>query len=370
MSTSTLPEAEVGRSSQSQKRALLGARRRRRFGVVAALVVVGAATIVSLLTAQVGVAGNHRANPDPQFTHVVGDGVGRGHAPLWGIDNFPVVATIFFLFVVLAVVVPLAWNSWRQGRVHDWLLVYGAATAIFLFDPYANWASYTVYDPRFLHFPLTWPWANLSPMVEPLMVVPGYPFFFVTIALIHRGLFMRLVWPRCRPQGWVDRHPMWALFIFGFAGGFLWDIAVELTMMRGQLYYFSQWWGPAFHWDFAALPLTDVHLMAFCIGSTTAMLWRDDQGRSAFARVARRSRWLERRGRLGAFLAGVGLMTAMYLVANAGYTAIRVTGIANNSFSGPPRFEETKLYDPEGLLRAKGHPGPFYDDFWDEPDPN
>ena len=48
-----------------------------------------------------------------------------------------------------------------------------ASTAIVWQDPIMNWAPYAVYNPQLWHWPEDWPLVNLSPTVEPFVVI-GY----------------------------------------------------------------------------------------------------------------------------------------------------------------------------------------------------
>lgn len=55
-----------------------------------------------------------------------------------------------------------------------WLLIVGVA-AFFAgaLDPLANWATFASFDPRVPHFPLSWPYFNISPLLEPTLPFLG-----------------------------------------------------------------------------------------------------------------------------------------------------------------------------------------------------
>ncbi len=40
-------------------------------------------------------------------------------------------------------------------------------------DPLANWATFTVFDPRVGHFPTSWPYFDASPLLEPTLSFLG-----------------------------------------------------------------------------------------------------------------------------------------------------------------------------------------------------
>ena len=60
---------------------------------------------------------------------------------------------------------------WRRNPGHPNVLMAMASTAIVWQDPIMNWAPYAVYNPQLWHWPEDWPLINLSPTVEPFIVV-------------------------------------------------------------------------------------------------------------------------------------------------------------------------------------------------------
>ena len=90
---------------------------------------------------------------------------------------------------------PFVLKSIRERRLSQGLMVFAAVAILATLDPIANWVSYTIYDPRLLHFPTTWTWMRFSPSVEPILVVPGYPFYYFSIALIAFGFGQRVLLP-------------------------------------------------------------------------------------------------------------------------------------------------------------------------------
>lgn len=153
-----------------------------RVKALVGLAVVAAVCAVLLGTAQTGPGGDARlTNPHPTGNVLTG-GYPRPARPLWGIANWPVVLGVAMLVIAVLVMAPFVVQSVRQRRVSQGLMVFGCVMMMSLLDPIANLASFTIYDPRLLHFPTTWTWLRFSPSVEPLLVVPGYPFYYFTIA--------------------------------------------------------------------------------------------------------------------------------------------------------------------------------------------
>lgn len=340
--------------------------------VGAFLVVAAALTAVILGTAQTGPEGDTRlAHPNPTG-NVITDGVPRPAEPLWGVENWPVVFGMAFLIVSVLVMAPFVVHAVRQRRLNQGLMVFACVAAMSLLDPVANWVSYTVYDPRLLHFPTQWLWMRFSPSVEPVLVVPGYPFYYFTIALVSFGFGSRYLLPRLKPGGWWRRHPRTTLFAVGFGMAALWDLPTELLMIRANMYTYSQSFGPRLQWGgtHAGLPIIWSLYTILSIAAITPFLHRDDDGGSLLTSLARRlprrrgakSSTSQPSGESGGrqILAGSIALLAIYSVITAGYGIIRLSGVADNPpLIGWP-YGEIKTYDPQGVLEDAGIPGPYY----------
>ena len=95
-------------------------------------------------------------------------GPARLGEPLFGFDGWIYVSEVSAVVVfIVAMTIGLV-QSYRQGRATIGLLMVLGATSLYWLDPLANWAPYAVYDPRLMHWPVNWPWANLSTNIEPL----------------------------------------------------------------------------------------------------------------------------------------------------------------------------------------------------------
>ena len=104
--------------------------------------------------------------------------------PFLGVTNWPLVTSAMSVVLTVAFFGYLAWRSVRDRSPH-WLLIVGIA-ALFAgaLDPLANWATFAVFDPRVAHFPLSWPYFNISPLLEPtLSFLGGYASYYVLTGL-------------------------------------------------------------------------------------------------------------------------------------------------------------------------------------------
>ena len=72
-------------------------------------------------------------------------------------------------------------------------------------DPLANWATFAVFDSRVAHFPLSWPYFNISPLLEPtLSFLGGYASYYVLTGLGLLSLHRRIIEPRIRHHSFLD----------------------------------------------------------------------------------------------------------------------------------------------------------------------
>jgi Spirocyclase AveC-like len=143
--------------------------------------------IVALANMQSGLHGDLRTtNPNP----------GPPPYPPF-LTNWPLVTSITSVVLTVAFFGYLAWQSIRHRSTH-WLLILGIS-AFFAgaLDPLANWATFTVFDPRVAHFPVSWPYFNAPPFLEPtLSFLGGYASYYVLTGLGLLAIHRRLIEPR------------------------------------------------------------------------------------------------------------------------------------------------------------------------------
>ncbi len=168
------------------------------WGCFAVVLIVFA--VVACANMQTGLHGDPRTtNPHPGPAP---------YPPFLGVSNWPLVTSITSAVLTLVFFGYLGWQSIRRRSPH-WLLIVGIA-AFFAgaLDPLANWATFTVFDSRVAHFPLSWPYFNASPLLEPtLSFLGGYASYYVLTGLGLLSLHQRFVEPRIRRNGLARPAP-------------------------------------------------------------------------------------------------------------------------------------------------------------------
>lgn len=234
-----------------------------RLAAIAAVVAaIAACAVVAVVTSASDVRG------DPRLGAPGAENLPLERSPFLGYTNWPLFFSLIFLVVSVVVLGYYVVASWRARSVRYELVVFAALVGVAWVDPLGNWATQASFDPRFLHFPTTWPWVNIAPGVEPLMVVVGYPFLFLTIALLaqavaRRTLAARLTGPRA----------LVAVGLIGFATGVVLDVSAQLFMMNAHMYVYLSHVPPALTWGDTVVPWLPVLYDSTGIATTTVLLW-------------------------------------------------------------------------------------------------
>ena len=121
--------------------------------------------------ARMGATSPRIANPEVT-------GVPRPVEFLFGWTGWLVLHQVGTVVMMLLLVAVFVW-AWRRHPAHPYLLMVLASTMIVWQDPIMNWAPYAVYNPQLWHWPEDWPLANLSPTVEPFIVIGYSTFYFI-----------------------------------------------------------------------------------------------------------------------------------------------------------------------------------------------
>ena len=315
---------------------------------VVAVVVLGL-LVVGIGMSHTGLAGDARGNPALPLTRA---------NRLWGITNWPAIFSMIFWVVAAVLGISFARLSWRQRSMHHGLMVFLCVAGLSLLDPPANWVTFTVYDPQFLHFPTTWHWMSLAPSVEPVIVVPGYPMYYFTVALVGAFLAKRLL-ARSNPRSWIARHPRWTYLGVGLLTGLAWDIPTELFMIRAHMYHYAEAWGPTIGTGHGRFPIIWGFFTWFAIATVTVLMHRNDRGQSLAHEWAAK---LPGRGGVTSartVVAGTLFLWLLYLIPMGLYGAIRVSGLSHPNLPHGWPYPEAKVYDPYGRLAEAGIPGPY-----------
>lgn len=299
----------------------------------------------------------------PRIANPEVTGVPRPVEVLFGFDYWLELQQ-FFCVVAMIVLIVVCIQAWRRQPGHPCVLMAIASTAIVWQDPIMNWAPYAVYNPQLWHWPEDWPLINLSPTVEPFVVI-GY-------ALFYFGPYFPAVWMLRRMQAkrtmdaFVWRHPLWSLAGLILVFGFVMDMMLEVTLVRTGMYIYSQAipFGTIFAGTTYQFPLIwESTFVTFVMIPAGILVYRDDTGRTVAEKLAQRLRFLQHRPVLASFLMMFGFLNVAYFCYGGAFALIRVSGLAT-SVACPYPYPEAKVYDPQGYYEREGQPGPYFEGYW------
>jgi Spirocyclase AveC-like len=329
-------------------------------GRTAAVVILVAAGIAALTA--VAVHARRGAVAD-RIRNAEVDGAPRPVEPLWGRTDWITLHQIGTV-VMMAVLVTVVVVMWRRHPRHPVLLMVIATTVLIWQDPIMNWAPYAVYNPQLWHWPETWPLVSLSPTVEPFLVI-GYATFYMA-PFFPAVWILRRLQARRPPESFVSRHPLVTLGALILAIGFVFDAALEIFLVRTQLYIYSQVipFGSFAAGEWYQFPLIwESSLVTLVMIAAGVMLYRDDTGRTQAEKLAHRITVLRARPALGTFLVMFAVVNVAYFGYGTGFAIIRASKAAT-SVACPWPYPEAKVYDPNGFYEEAGQPGPFFPGIW------
>jgi hypothetical protein len=347
MANAMTRERTVGTPAAAPTRAL----------VAAAWIAIAAVLAAIAYNARTGAASPRIANPEVA-------GVPRPVEFLFGWPHWLVLHQVGTVVMMLALVGLYVW-AWRRHPAHPYLLMVAASTAIVWQDPVVNWAPYAVYNPQLWHFPEDWPLVNLSPTVEPFIVV-GYSTFYF-IGPFFAGIWvLRRLQARASFDSFVWRRPLVSLALLLFVIGFVMDAFLEIFLVHTGLYIYSQVipWGSVSAGTTFQFPLIwESALVTVVMIPAGVLCYRDDTGRTQAEKLAQRLPWFRMRPALATFLVMAGILNVAYFVYGAGFGAIRASKLAT-AVACPWPYSEAKVYDPQGFYEREGQPGPYSEGHW------
>jgi hypothetical protein len=267
------------------------------------------------------------------------------------------------IVMMLAVVAGCA-RVWRRQPGHPYVLMTIASTAIVWQDPIMNWSPFAVYNPQLWHWPEDWPLAELSPTVEPFIVI-GYALFYFGPFFPAMALLRRLQ-ARAPMTSFVWRHPLWSLAGLVLVIGCLFDAALEMSLVRTGLYIYSQVlpWGSVFPGTTFQFPLIwESCFVCFVMIPAAVLCYRDDTGRTQAEKLVQRLRWLPNHPALGTFLMMFAILNVAYFMYGGAFAIIRSSHLAT-SVACPFPYPEAKVYDPQGYYEREGAAGPYSEGYW------
>ncbi|WP_232001173.1 spirocyclase AveC family protein [Mycobacterium sp. 1165178.9] len=312
--------------------------------------------VVTIATIQSGLHGDPtRTNPRPNAAP---------YPPFLGFDNWPLAVSISSVPMAIGLIATLVWLSYRQRKVHWAVVIAFAGLITGALDPLANWATFAIFDPRMLHFPLTWPYVNISPNLEPaLAFLGGYAAYYLLTGLAILQLHDRIVDPLIPRTSWLARHRLVSVFLGAAVITIPINGLVQLTWMRCGIFFYTEAVGPVLRVGHVYFPLIMAVYDSFIFAMVAVMCVRDDEGelllisRIAALMPARQGRPKLTLTRQLLISVTVGLVSfAMPLAVLAG---LRAAGLSEPAYEQNP-YPSVKVYDPYGHLQNAGKPGPFY----------
>lgn len=312
--------------------------------------------VATVATIQSGSHGDSRTtNPNPGPAP---------YPPFLGVENWPLAVSFSSVPMAIGLIGTLVWLSVRQRKVHWAVVIAFAGLITGALDPLANWATFAIFDPRMLHFPLSWPYVNISPNLEPaLSFLGGYAAYYLLTGLGMLQLHDRFLAPLVRRTSWLARHRLVAVFLGTFVIAIPLNGLVQFTWMRCGIFYYTEAVGPTLQIGHIHFPLIMAVYDSFIFAMVAVMCVRDEGGELVLInRIARRLPGRPGRNRVTLtrqllVSASVGLVS--FAVPLAVLSGLRAAGLSEPAYEQNP-YPNMKVYDPYGHLEESGKPGPFY----------
>src|SRR5271156_673022 len=312
--------------------------------------------VATIATMQIGLHGDPRTtNPNPGPAP---------YPPFLGFDNWPLVIAFTSIPLAIGLVGSLLCLSRRQGGVHWAAIIAFAGLVTGAMDPLANWATFAVFDPRMLHFPLSWPYVSISPNLEPaLSFLGGYAAYYLLTGIGLLQAHDRFIDPFIRRDSWLSRHRLTAVFAGAFVVAIPLNTVVQFLWLKFGIFVYTEAVGPVLRIGHIYLPVIMVIYDCFIFAMVAVLCVRDDDGGLVLVTSLAR-RLPSRPGRptvpvnrqiLVALVGGVVAFALPLAVLARGRSA-RGSQPAYDKFPYPT----VKVYDPYGHLEEAGKPGPVY----------
>ena len=146
-------------------------------------------------------------------------------------------------------------------------------------DPLANWATFAVFDPRMLHFPLSWPYVSISPNLEPaLSFLGGYAAYYLLTGIGLLQAHDRFIDPLIRRGSWLDRHRLTAVFMRAFVLAIPLNAVVQFLWLKFGIFVYTEAVGPVLRIGHTYLPVIMVIYDCFIFAMVAVLCVRDDDG--------------------------------------------------------------------------------------------
>ncbi len=312
--------------------------------------------IVTVANMQSGTHGDSRiTNPNPGPAP---------YPPFLGFDNWPLAVALSSIPMAIGLVAALVWLSVRQRKVHWTVVIAFAGLITGALDPLANWATFAIFDPRMLHFPLSWPYVNISPDLEPaLAFLGGYAAYYLLNGLAFLQLHDRFIDPLMRRTSWLARHRLVAVFIGATIVAIPVNGLIQFTWMRFGIFFYTEAVGPVLRVGHIYFPLIMAVYDSIIFGMVAVMCVRDEGGELVLIhRIARRLPARQGRNSVSLthqLLISVAVGLVSFAAPLAVLSTLRAAGLSRPAYEHNP-YPNIKVYDPYRHLEESGKPGPFY----------
>jgi Spirocyclase AveC-like len=290
-------------------------------------------------------------------------GTPRPVRPLFGYEHWLGLFQIFTI-ISMSMLIAVYVIAWRRHGAHPVLLMGIVCTLIVWQDPIMNWSPFAVYNPQLWHWPEDWPLVSLSPTVEPFLVI-GYIMFYL-------GPYFPAIWMLRKLQArrpvdsFVWRHPLITLALIILPIGFVFDMMLEVTLVRTGFYIYAQVipFGSIFVGEPYQFPLIwESVMVTFVMIPAGVLLYRDDTGKTVAEKLAQRARIFAGKPVLGMFVVMFIIINLAYFAYGTGFAIIKWTRTAT-SVACPWPYPEAKVYDPQGFYEENGQRGPYSVGIW------
>jgi hypothetical protein len=327
-----------------------------RFGWGLFIVLYLTFAAVAVANIQSGLHGDPtRSNPNPGPAP---------YTPFLGFDHWPLAVAISSIPMAIGLISVLVWLSWRQRKVHWAVIIAFAGLITGALDPLANWATFAIFDPRMLHFPLSWPYVNISPNLEPaLAFLGGYAAYYLLNGLGFLQLHDRFIDPLLRRTRWLDHHRLVAVFTGATVVAIPINGLIQFTWMKAGIFFYTEAVGPVLHLGHIHFPLIMAVYDSIIFGMVAVMCVRDENDELVL--VNRIARWLPARaGRpkvtlTRQLLISVAIGLISFATPLAVLAGLREAGLSRPAYDQNP-YPNVKVYDPYGHLENAGKPVRFF----------
>jgi Spirocyclase AveC-like len=309
--------------------------------------------VTTIATMQSGLHGDTRTtNPNPGPVP---------YPPFLGFDNWPLVIAFSSIPLAVGMIGALAWLSYRRRRVHWAVIIAFAGLITGALDPLANWATFAVFDPRMLHFPLSWPYVDIAPNLEPaLSFLGGYAAYYLLNGLGMLQAHNRFVSPLISRNTWLSGHRLVSVFIGALLVAIPINALVQFMWLRFGIFVYTEAVGPVLQIGHVHLPVIMVVYDCFIFAMVAVMCVRDDNGKLILInRIARRLSGARPVTLTHQLVVSALVGVVSFAVPLAVLAGLRVAGLSEPAYEHFP-YPNVKVYDPYGHLEDAGKPGPFY----------